>query len=256
PGATLEQARAELKVLHKAMMKQHPESYSKKNDEQINAVLLRDQITTKARTVLLVLLAASGLLFIIACSNVANLGLARSVRREGELAIRAALGASNAALRRTLLAESLLLCGGGAALGLLVASPMVSILARYASRFSVRALDLTIDSSMLWAGAILAVAASVLLAFVPRLPSASGAVGLGRGTGSPRITGGANRRLRAFAVTQIAASFVLLVGATMLLKTLLALQRVETGLDTRHVLAMNVPVIEYNRTPVQIAGFY
>jgi ABC-type lipoprotein release transport system permease subunit len=79
-----------------------------------------------------VLLAASALVFIIACSNVANLILARSVRREGELAIRAALGASTGALRRTLLAESLLLCGAGALLGVIIARPMVAILARYA----------------------------------------------------------------------------------------------------------------------------
>ena len=95
-------------------------------------MLLRDQITSRARTVLLVLLAASVLVFIIACSNVANLILARTVRREGELAIRAALGASTGALRRTLLAESLLLCGAGAALGVLSARPMVAVLARYA----------------------------------------------------------------------------------------------------------------------------
>ena len=92
------------------------------------------------------LLAASALVFIIACSNVANLILARTIRREGELVVRAALGASTAALRRVLLAESLLLCGAGAALGVLSARPMVAILARYASRFSVRALDLTVDS--------------------------------------------------------------------------------------------------------------
>ena len=133
---------------------------------------LRDQITSPARTVLLVLLAASALVFVIACSNVANLILARSVRREGELAIRAALGASAGALRRTLLAESLLLCGAGAVLGVLIARPMVAVLARYASRFSVRALDLTVDASLLWVGVGLAVAAAVLLAFVPRLPSA------------------------------------------------------------------------------------
>ena len=83
----------------------------------------------RRRTVLLVLLAASGLVFIIACSNVANLILARSVRREGELAIRAALGASAGALRRTLLAESLLLCGAGAILGVIIARPMVAVLA-------------------------------------------------------------------------------------------------------------------------------
>ena len=96
------------------MVKEHREAYPKNADFRIDAVRLRDQITSPARTVLLVLLAASALVFVIACSNVANLILARSVRREGELAIRAALGASAGALRRTLLAESLLLCGAGA----------------------------------------------------------------------------------------------------------------------------------------------
>src|SRR5216683_3048412 len=142
PGATLESANAELRTVYASMIREHPEAYSQKGDNRIHAVLLRDQITSGARTILWVLLAASILVFIIACSNVANLILARSVRREGELAIRAALGASSGALRRTLLAESLLLCGAGAILGVLSARPMVAILARYASRFSVRALDL------------------------------------------------------------------------------------------------------------------
>ncbi len=95
------------------MQKDHPEAYPDNEGYRIDAKMLRDEITSGARTVLLVLLAASGLVFIIACSNVANLILARTVRREGELAIRAALGASTSALRRTLLAESLLLCGAG-----------------------------------------------------------------------------------------------------------------------------------------------
>ena len=115
---------------------------------------------------------------------------------------------------------------------------MVAVLARYASRFSVRALDLTVDSSMLWVGAALAIVAAVLLAFVPRLPSADTSHGLGLSSGSVRITGSTNRRLRMFAVTQIAASFVLLAGASMLLKTLLALQAAQTGFDTQHVLAI------------------
>src|SRR5262249_26086768 len=144
PGATLEQARAELQTAHGAIMKEHSESYPVKANFRMDAVMLRDQITARARTVLWLLLAASVLVFIIACSNVANLILARTIRREGELVVRAALGASTAALRRVLLAESLLLCGAGAALGVLSARPMVTILARYASRFSVRALDLTV----------------------------------------------------------------------------------------------------------------
>ncbi len=256
PGATLEQARADLRAVHSAMMKEHPEAYPAKADFRIDAKLLRDEITSKASTVLWVLLAASGLVFIIACSNVANLILARTIRREGELVVRAALGASTAALRRVLLAESLLLCGAGAALGVLTARPMVAILARYASRFSVRALDLTVDSSMLWVGAGLAIVAAALLAFIPRLPAGDRSSGISLSNGSVRITGGGRRRLRAFAVTQIAASFVLLAGAAMLLKTLLALQAVDTGLDTRRVLAINVPILSYGRTDGQVVGFY
>jgi predicted permease len=253
PGATVESARADLRRAYTSMVQEHSESYG--HDTQINVTLLRDQISSKARTVLWVLLAASGLLFVIACSNVANLVLARSMRREGELAIRQALGASNAALRRTLLAESLLLCGAGAAVGVLIAQPMVAVLAKYAARYSVRALDLTFDPSLLWVSAGLAMLASVLLAFIPRLPSAK-ASNVSRGAGSTRVTGGANRRLQIFAVTQIAASFILLVGATMLLKTLVALQTVETGLDVRHVLALNVPIQSYGRSEEQVVNFY
>src|SRR3979490_214755 len=135
PGATLDQARAELRSVYGAVTKEHSGAYPPKADYQIGAKLLREQITSGARPVLLVLLAASALVFIIACSNVANLILTRTVRREGELATRAALGASTGALRRMLLAESLLLCGAGAALGVMSAQPMVAILARYASRF-------------------------------------------------------------------------------------------------------------------------
>jgi putative ABC transport system permease protein len=256
PGVDLDQARAELRTVHGAMIREHPDVYSPKADFRIDAVLLRDQITSGARTVLLVLLAASGLVFIIACSNVANLILARSVRREGELAMRAALGASTGALRRTLLAEGLLLCGAGALIGVLSARPMVAVLARYASRFSVRALDLTVDSTMLWVGAFLAVLAAVLLAFVPRMPSAGASNGISISNTSLRITGSTSRRLRLFAVTQIAASFMLLAGASMLIKTLLAMQAARTGLDTHHVLALNVPAISYGKTPEQVVDFY
>jgi putative ABC transport system permease protein len=256
PGATLESANAELGTVYAAMIREHPKDYAKNGDNRIHAVLLRDQITSGAKTILWVLLAASILVFIIACSNVANLILARSVRREGELAIRAALGATSGALRRTLLAESLLLCGAGAILGVLSARPMVAILARYASRFSVRALDLTIDSSMLWVGAGLAILAAILLAYVPRLPSTSASQGFGLASGGVRITGSTSRRLRIFAVTQIAASFMLLAGASMLIKTLLTLQATQTGFDMHRVLAMNVPVMSYGKSSDQIINFY
>ncbi len=255
PGTDLDAARAELRAAHTAMVNEHRESYPKNADFRIDAVRLRDQITSPARTVLLVLLAASALIFVIACSNVANLILARSVRREGELAIRAALGAGAGALRRTLLAESVLLCGAGAALGVLIARPMVAVLARYAARFSVRALDLTVDASLLWVGVGLALVASVLLAFVPRLPSADASNGFGLSNGSVRITSGTNRRLRVFAVTQIAASFLLLAGAGALLTTLFALQRASSGINTHNVLALHVP-LNYERPREQTLPLY
>jgi putative ABC transport system permease protein len=256
PAVSLDQARAELRSAYSAMKNDHPEAYPAGGQYRIDAKLLRDEITSGARTVLLVLLAASGLVFIIACCNVANLILARTVRREPEFAVRAALGASPGTLRRLLLAESLLLCGAGAILGVVTATPMVNILARYASRFSVRALDLKVDSSMLWLGASLAIVAAVLLAFVPRLPTANTSQGINLGSGGVRITGGTNRRLRIFAVAQIAASFMLLAGASMLIKTLLTLQATQPGFDMHRVLAMDMPVMSYGKSADQIINFY
>src|SRR5256885_10441543 len=161
PGASLDAARAELTTVEGALVREHPEAYSAKANVQLSVTTLRDQIAAPARTILLVLLGAAAIVFVIACSNVANLILARSVRREGELAVRAALRARRGALRRTLLAESLVLCGAGAVLGVLVARPFVAGVTRYAARFSIRALEVTVDGSVLWVGAFLAIAAPV-----------------------------------------------------------------------------------------------
>ncbi|HUE86513.1 MAG TPA: ABC transporter permease [Vicinamibacterales bacterium] len=247
PGATLESARAELKAVYADMMREHPESYSASARMTLSATPLRDQIAAPARIILIVLLAAAGLVFVIACSNVANLILARSVRRESELAVRAALGASSGALRRTLLGESLVLCGAGASLGVLLAHPLVAVVSRYAARFSVRANDVAVDATLLWVGAGLAISAAVVLAYVPRLPSSS-ASPLGVASAGVRITPGTNRRLRVFAVTQVALSFVLLAGAGMLLTALIALQQATTGYNMHQVLAIDVP------TPFEAMG--
>ncbi len=259
PGATIEAARAELTAAHAAIVREHPEAYSASANVQLSVTRLRDQIVSPARTILLVLLAAAAVVFAIACSNVTNLILARAVRRERELTVRAALGASRGALRRTLLAESLVLCGTGAVLGVLLARPLVMLVSRYAARFSVRALDVTVDTSLLWMGAGLAMVAAVVLAYVPQLPSpyaptssrrwrtrpgpAQGAsTGLTPTSAGLRITAGTNRRLRVFAITQIGLSFVLLAGAGMILSALVALQTANTGLNMHQVLALDVPL--------------
>jgi putative ABC transport system permease protein len=252
PGASLEAARSELTAVHAAIVREHPEAYSPNAGVQLSVTPLRDQIAAPARPILLVLLAAAAVVFIIACANVANLILARSVRREGELAIRAVLGASRGALRRTLLAESLVLCIAGAALGVVLARPLVSVIALYASRFSVRALEVTVDASLLWVGASLAIVAAVLLAYIPRLPTTL-ALPERR---LPRRRGDEGGRLRLFAMAQIACSFVLLVGAGALVAALIALQTARTGFDMRQVLAFDLPTASLGIRNAQEMAFY
>jgi len=255
PGASVDNARAELRSVHSAMVAAHPEVYKPEDHFTIDVTRMHEQINSRANTILWILFAASGLLFVIASSNVANLVLARTVRREPELAIRSALGASTAVLRRSLLAESLVLCGSGALAAVAIAIPMVAVLGRYASRFSVRANDLTLDFSLVWFGIGLALIASVFLAFIPRLPSANAPQGglTGRGT---RVAGGSSRRLRIFAVTQIAASFLLLAGACVLMKTLFVLEQTRPPFDSANVLALNLPLMSYGRTTQQVDEFY
>src|ERR1700678_3011314 len=230
PGADLDSARAELRSVYAGMLSAYPSVYRSHDHFQIDVKRMHDQINSRARTVLWVLFAASLLLFVIACSNVANLILARAVRREPEMAVCSALGASSAVLRRSLLAESLVLCGSGALAGVLIAIPMV---------------------------AVLALIAAVFLAFVPRLPSMDSARGFTLTSSGLRATSrGSNGRLRIFAITQITASFLLLAGAGALMKTLFNLEKSRAPFDASHVLAVNLPVMYYGRTPQQVRDFY
>jgi putative ABC transport system permease protein len=256
PGATLDAARAELQTVYSAMTAAHPEVYKPEDHYKIEVTRMHDQINSRANTILWVLFSASGLLFVIASSNVANLVLARTVRREPELAVRSALGASKPVLRRSLLAESLVLCGSGAIAAVLIAVPMVAVLASYAARFSVRANGMSLDFSLVWFGIALALAAAVFLAFIPRLPSLESLHTSGVASGGTRVTGGSSRRLRIFAVMQITASFLLLAGSAVLLRTLYELEKTRPPFDTTHVLAVNLPVLSYGKTPEQIQEFY
>ncbi|WP_260735225.1 ADOP family duplicated permease [Tunturiibacter lichenicola] len=256
PAATLEAARSELSARHAAILAAHPEVYKAADHYRIDVTRMHDQINSRANTVLWVLFAASGLLFVIACSNVANLVLARTVRRESELAVRSALGANTAALRRSLLAESLVLCGSGVLAALILAWPMVAVLGRYAARFSVRAEGLKLDFSLVWFGIALALTAAVFLALIPRLPSGSAPLSGALTSGGTRVTGSSARRLRIFAIMQITASFLLLTGAAVLMRTLYVLEKTQPPFDTSRVLAVNLPVMSDGRTPEQVQDFY
>ena len=248
PNASLDAVRAELRTAYDGMTREFPAIYTPRAHFEISVVPLREQLTARARTILYVLLGASSLIFIIACANVVNLVLARTVRREPELAVRAALLPSTMAVRRTLLAESLVLCGLGALAGVLIAQPMVTLLARFTARYSVRALDFQLDATPLWLGVALALVAAVLLAFVPSLPSP--------GLASRRMTGASNRRLQGFAIAQIAASFLMLAGAATVVRTLLALEAASPGFQTENVLAINLPPGGLGRTPAESRAFF
>jgi predicted permease len=256
PNSDVDSARAELRTVYAGMVGAHPEVYKPRMHYQIDVKRMHDQINSRAQTILWVLLGMSAFLFVITCLNVANLILARTVRRESELAVRSALGASTAALRRSLLAEGVVLCGSGALAGVAIAAPMVMVLARYAARFSVRALDLTLDFSMVWIGVALALIAAIFLAFVPRLPSPDASRGFNLTSSGARVAGGSKRLLQIFAVTQITLSFVLLAGAGALLRTLLRLEQTQPPFETAHVLAVNLPVMSEGRTPEQVNDFY
>jgi predicted permease len=133
---------------------------------------------------------------------------------------------------------------------------MVLVLGRYAARFSARADGLSLDFTLVWFGIGLALAAAVFLAYIPRLPGADATQGLGLAAGGTRVTGGSNQRLRIFAVTQITASFLLLVGAGVLMRTLWVLESTRPPFNTANVLAVNLPVMSYGRTPDQVRDFY
>jgi predicted permease len=139
----------------------------------------------------------------------------------------------------------------------ILAWPMVVVLGRYAARFSVRAEGLKLDFSLVWFGVALALTAAVFLALIPRLPSGSAPLSAALASGGgAKMTGSSNRRLRIFAIMQITASFLLLTGAVVLMRTLYVLEKTQPPFDTARVLAVNLPVMSYGKTPEQVQDFY
>jgi putative ABC transport system permease protein len=242
-GQTTAAAQAELAALSSAAHETFPESYPAHLGYSVRASLWQDELTSSARAMLLVLMGTVALVLVLACANVANLTLTRLVRRERELAVRAALGAGKGRLRRELLAENLVLALCGAALGLVLASLGLDLLVQYANRFTVRTGEIAIDVPVLLFTAGVAAAVAVLLAWAPSLPgvqglgNAAGAAGGARGSvGLPR-----KQLQRLLVVSQLALSFTLLIGAGLLVRSLINLTRLDTGIDYENVVTMQVP---------------
>jgi len=242
-GVTPDAARAELLSLAAAAHQEYPDAYPAHLGYTIDAAPWQEELTREARPTLLVLMGTVALVLVLACANVANLTLTRIVRRERELTVRAALGAGRGRLRRELLTENLVLAVAGAAVGLVLATTGLDLLVQYTNRFTVRTDEIGIDTTVLVFTAGVAVAVAVLLAWAPSLPgiqglgNAAGAAGGARGSvGLPR-----KHLQRLLVVSQLALSFTLLIGAGLLVRSLINLTRVDSGIDYENVVAMQAP---------------
>jgi predicted permease len=243
PGATLEQARAEVGAVRTRVQADHPDAYDPGSGYRVALLPFREVLGEKARLTLWLLMGAAAFVMIISSANVANLTLMRGVRREHELVVRAAIGAGAARLRRLLLVENLVLALLGAALGMLLALGGVRLLISLAERYSPRAGEIRLDGMVLGFTLALTLGVALLLSFAATLPR-EGALGAWVAAGANRMSGGlrGQRLQRALVVAQIAVSVILLTGAGLLTRTMLQLAQVDTGLTTEEVLTMELPL--------------
>ncbi|HWC17731.1 MAG TPA: ABC transporter permease [Terriglobales bacterium] len=250
PGVSIAEAQADLSTIAHQLETSYPKDYPSEYGYGIAATSLRDELTQRARATLIVLLAAAGLVLLIACANVANLMLARLLRRERELAVRSALGASRPRLIRQLLTESVLLAVTGGGLGLLLAPTAVQLLIRFAARFTTRAGEVKIDWHILVFTLLVSVAAGLLFGFAPALSSSAQiSDALKQSTGQTTASGKRQTLRAALVVAQVTVSFMLLIGAGLMLRSLLTLQHVDPGFRADHLLTMRIdPSFRFNQS--------
>jgi putative ABC transport system permease protein len=256
-GVTLDAAQNELNAAADRMHAQYPQFYRASLGYETKAVSLQNELTHRARPTLLMLLGTAGFVLLIACANVANLSLARLIRREREIALRTALGADRGRIFRQLLTEGALLALAGGLVGLVLARSLLDLLMAFAARFTPRAGEIALDGTVLLFALSLSLLTGLTFAVLPALPSRlnlSGALKDGGAT----TTGARSSRLRAvLVVAQVAVSVMLLVGAGLMLRSLIALQRVDPGFDTENVLTMTLDLnwSKYNNNDL-VRGFH
>jgi len=235
PGVTPASAAIELSALSSRLVREYPKEYP-----AAGAIVqsLGDATTSTARPVLWAVLGASALVLLIATANVANLQLARAMRREEEFAIRAALGAGRARLTAQLLAEGLLLALAGGAAGLLVARLTLAILVARLPQTMPRLSAIGLDRTALLVGASITLLLGVAIGLVPAMRDGRGELGSTL-RGGRRLTGGRRHLARAgLVVAEVALALMLLVGAGLLSRSLVRLMSVNTGFDANHLLTL------------------
>jgi predicted permease len=243
PGTTLKAAQADLSTVARQLETSYPKDYPKEYGYGLAVSPLQTELTQRARTTLIVLLAAAGFVLLIACANVANLMLARILKRERELAVRSALGASKLRLVRQLLTESIMLGLAGGLLGLFIAPPALRLLVQFAARFTTRADEVKMDWPVLLFTLLASVAAGVLAGVVPALASGRQVTdALKQATGQATASNTRQRLRAVLVVAQVAISFVLLVGAGLMLRSIVTLQHVDPGFRMDHLLTMRISI--------------
>lgn len=244
PGRGFDAAQAEMERLAARIAEEHPDT---QQDRSVRLVPLAEVVVGRVRPALLVLLAGTGLLLVIACANAANLLLARAAGRRREVAIRTSLGAAPRHLALQLAAEAAVLTAAATAGALVVAWLGVRGLVALAGPTLPRAAEIGVDGVLLAFVATLAALVTGVLALAPARQAASARVHelLKETAGRGGSGGRASRRLRgALVAGQVALSLVLLVGAGLLLETFLGLLDTETGLDPRGVVTLRVSLPE------------
>ncbi|MDQ3474185.1 MAG: ABC transporter permease [Acidobacteriota bacterium] len=259
PDVSPAQAQSELSVIAKRIEQEHNQSHAGTN---VKLVPLQEQFVGQVRPILLVLLAAVGFVLLIACANVASLLLTRSLSRQKEVAIRAALGANRWRVVRQLLTESILLSLVGGALGLLIAYWGVDALVATLPESQLNALpflkSLRLDANILAFSFGLSLLTGVVFGLAPAIQSSRPDLNEVLKEGGRSTAGGAKHRLRSVLVTtEIALAVVLLVGAGLMMKSLLKLLQSNVGFNPQNVLTMTVavPPAKYNDATKQNA-FY
>jgi putative ABC transport system permease protein len=241
PGVTIEQAQAELDAIRGRLQTAYPEAYREIPGYRVVATPLLTELTHDFHSTVVMLVATAALVLLIVCASVANLLLARLLRRERELAVRTAIGAGRLRLTCQLLTESLILTTGGALLGLAVAAGSLTLLRTLAARFTPRAQEVSIDGTVLLFTLGLAVLTGLIFGALPALqdgrtvlPSLSETGG--GATGNP----GRVRLRNSLVVAQVAVSMALLAGAGLMARSFVNLTRVDPGFRAEQVATWSV----------------
>lgn len=256
PGITAERAAAAVTALARGMVDGFPEDYPRDMQFSATAFPLADDVVGPVRPALFILLAAVGLLLLVACANVANLLLARAEARQGEFAVRTALGARRGRLLAQLVVESLVLAALGAALGVLLAIGGIELLTVLQPPDLPRIGAVTIDWRVLAFTTATAGLTGLLLAVFPALAAGRTPPAAALHASGARSSGGRSRLRSALVAGEIAVALVLVVGATLLVRSYAELSAVDPGYRVEGVLTTDMTLPAARHADVEVPLFY